>query len=386
MMDAQTKNIQMKKRMRIMLISVAILFGCIIAYKIFISFMINSYISKLKNPIQTVSTMEVKYSDWLPEKKATGSLRAIQGVNVTTELAGMIKNIYFVPGTVVKKDTVLVQLNIDADVAQLNALKASEELAKTNLNRDLLQFKVQAVSKAVLDSDAANLKNFSAQVTQQKAIIEKKTITAPFSGRLGISLVNLGQYLNPGDKVVTLQQLDPLYLDFYMPQQFINEIKVNQSVRTSSESFPGKTYQGKITTIDPIVDSATRNVEAEAIIANPNLELVPGMYTEVIVSTGKPKRYLTLPHSAVTFNPYGDIIYLVNEKQNESDKKSVKTVTQIFVTTGDTRGDQIAILEGLKEGDVVVTSGQLKLKNGSRIEINNTVVPANNPNPTIVNE
>jgi len=385
-MDAQTKNIQMKKRMRIMLISVAILFGCIIAYKIFISFMINSYISKLKNPIQTVSTMEVKYSDWLPEKKATGSLRAIQGVNVTTELAGMIKNIYFVPGTVVKKDTVLVQLNIDADVAQLNALKASEELAKTNLNRDLLQFKVQAVSKAVLDSDAANLKNFSAQVTQQKAIIEKKTITAPFSGRLGISLVNLGQYLNPGDKVVTLQQLDPLYLDFYMPQQFINEIKVNQSVRTSSESFPGKTYQGKITTIDPIVDSATRNVEAEAIIANPNLELVPGMYTEVIVSTGKPKRYLTLPHSAVTFNPYGDIIYLVNEKQNESDKKSVKTVTQIFVTTGDTRGDQIAILEGLKEGDVVVTSGQLKLKNGSRIEINNTVVPANNPNPTIVNE
>ncbi|MDR3492296.1 MAG: efflux RND transporter periplasmic adaptor subunit [Gammaproteobacteria bacterium] len=383
-MDTEAKNSQMKKRMRIMLIGLAILFGCIIVYKIFMSILIGMYISSLKDAVQTVSTMEVKYADWPSERRATGSLRAIQGINVTTELAGMVQTIYFTPGAVVKKGDALVQLNADTEIAQLNALIASQELARINLNRDQKQYNIQAVSKSQVDTDVENLKNFTAQVAQQKTIIAKKTIVAPFSGKLGISAVNLGQYINVGDKVVTLQQLDPLYLDFYIPQQYINDIKLNQSVRTTSESFPGKIYQGKVTTIDPIVDDATRNVEVEATISNPKFELVPGMFTEVLVKTGMPKRYLTLPHTAVSFNPYGDIIYIVHEEKKK--KKTLKTVTQSFVTTGETRGDQVAILDGINEGDIVVTSGQLKLKNGTKIEVNNSVMPANNPNPKTLDE
>jgi membrane fusion protein (multidrug efflux system) len=385
-MNNRTANNTMKKRMRIMLICAGILFGGIFLYKAAQVFLFKRFMASNQAPIVTVSAMKVGYTLWSAELKASSSVRAIRGINVTTELAGMVQKIYFKPGTLVEQGEMLVQLNADSDVALLNSLKASAELAKTVYDRDKAQYAIKAISKASLDFDAADLKSKQAQVAQQAAIVNKKTIRAPFSGRLGISAINPGQYLNPGDKIVTLQELDPVFVDFAVPQQALVKLKTGQDVTVTVDAFPGKKFTGKITTIDPIVDASTRNVKIEATVANSSLEIVPGMFVSTVVHIGEPQKYLTLPQTAVTFNSYGDIIYLVKETLDKNKKDKVLTVTQTFVTTGETRGDQVAILKGLKEGDLVVTSGQLKLNNGSRIVIDNKVVPANNPAPMPVDE
>ncbi|MBS0287978.1 MAG: efflux RND transporter periplasmic adaptor subunit [Proteobacteria bacterium] len=380
----------MVKRMIIMLLGLGILFGGIAAFQSFKSHMMKKYMSAAKEAV-TVTTIEAKNQDWQPKIKATGSLRAIQGVDVTTELAGLVKNIEFKPGTQVTKGNLLVKLNDDAEVAQLQVLLAAQEIARVTYERDKAQFAVFAVSQQTLDNDEATLKGAIAQVNQQKAVIDKKIIRAPFNGRLGISNVNPGQYVNPGDKIVTLQSLDPIYVDFYIPQQSLKLIKKGQEVSMTSDAYPQKTFKGKITTINPIIDAATRNVQIEATMNNPEQILLPGMFATVEVATGKPLPYLTLPQTAISFNPYGEIAYIVkektvNEKSKKNNNKPILIAEQTFVTVGETRGDQVAVLKGINPGDTVVTSGQLKLKNGSEIVINNTVVPSNNPNPKVVNE
>lgn len=375
----------MKKRMIIMLIGVGILFGCIIIYKVVIS-IITSRMMAANQPISTVSTMKASSSIWQPTLSASGSTRAIRGVNVTTQLAGMVQTIYFTPGADINNGDILVQQNADNEIATLHSLQASAELARITYERDKQQFAIKAISKQVLDSDLQNLKNFEAQVKAQAATVEKKTIRAPFTGRLGINLVNPGQFLNPGDSVVTLQTLDPIYVDFFMPQQTLSQFKLHDAVTVHSDAFPNKTFPGKITTINPIVSVDTRNVQVEATIDNPTHELLPGMYATVTITAGKPAKHITLPQSALSFNPYGSLVYLVRESGKDSNGKPILIARQSFVITGETRGDQIAILSGLKEGETVVTSGQLKLKNGSRIVINNKVQPPNNPSPTLPNE
>lgn len=365
------------RRMTIMLIFLAVLFGGIAAYKIFVSFMIKRFLAANQSPVVTVATTKVGYSDWQTLVKAAGSLRAVQGVNVTTQLAGMVQNIYFTPGTLVKKDTLLVQLNIDPDTAQLHSLQAAAKLALITYNRDKLQYAAKGISKQQLDSDLATLDSDNAQVAEQIANIAKKTITAPFTGQLGVSAVNLGQYINPGDTIVTLQQLDPIYVDFYVPQQELPKLKMAQEVNMTVDGFPDKTFSGKITTINPITDVNTRNIEIEATIPNADLKLLPGMFSTVYVIVGEPKSYLTVPETAITYNPYGNLVFLVKQDH---------TVMQQFVTTGDARGDQITILKGLNAGDEIVASGQLKLKNGTKIAVNNSIMPSNNPTPDVLNE
>jgi membrane fusion protein (multidrug efflux system) len=375
-----------KKRMIIMLICLGILFGGIFAYKIFVGFMIKKYMAANSNPVVTVSAMQVDYQTWQPRLTASGSLRAIKGVNVTAQLAGMVQKIYFTPGSNVEENTLLVQLNADDDIALLHSLEASAELAVITYNRDKAQYKVQAVSKETLDTDAANVKNTAAQVAQQAAVVEKKSIRAPFTGRLGISQVNPGQYVNPGGSVVMLQTLDPIYADFYVPQQALAQLKVGMPVTVTSDTYPHKTFTGKITTINPGVEVDTRNVEVEATIANPQLELAPGMFVSVEVTIGEARPFLTLPQTAISFNPYGSVAYIVTETGKDKKGKPILTVKQSFVTTGETRGDQVVILKGLQKGQTVVTSGQLKLKNGSLVEINNAITPSNNPAPKLPNE
>ncbi|TAK78311.1 MAG: efflux RND transporter periplasmic adaptor subunit [Gammaproteobacteria bacterium] len=370
-----------KKPMKIMLILLGILFGGIFIYKGIGGLMMKHYFATHTNPPVTVSTTTVDYSNWQPQLKSVGSLRATLGVNVTAQLGGMIQTIYFTPGSMVKAGTVLVQQNAASNIAQLHSLQANAELARITYERDKAQYKVKAVSKQQLDSDEQNLKSLRAQVVQQAATVDKLTIQAPFSGRLGISQVNPGQYLNPGDSVVTLQSLDPIYADFYLPQQALSQLQVGQNVNLTVDTFPGKTFSGKITTINPIVDTNTRNVEVEATIPNSNSLLAPGMFANVEVKAGNTQSYLTVPQTAITFNSYGDIVYVV--KKTDQDDLSVQ---QVFVTTGATRGDQIAVLKGLQKGDMIVTSGQIKLKNGSRIIINNTVQPDDNAAPVIDNE
>jgi membrane fusion protein (multidrug efflux system) len=331
----------MKKRMLIMLIFIGILFGSIFIYK-----------------IVYVSTMKVGYSQWEPQLKASGSIRAIKGVNVTTELAGLVTKIYFTPGATVKEGTLLVQLNADPEIGQLQSLQAQAGLAQITYTRDQAQYKIHGVSKQTVDADFQNLKSLQAQVAQQAATVAKKTI----------------------------QTLDPIYVDFYMPQQTLAQIKVGQAVSVTSDIFPGKSYMGKITTIEPAIDASTRNVEVEATIPNPNFQLTPGMYATVSVVTGGSQRYLTLPQTAITFNPYGNIVFVVTEKGKDDKGKPILIANQAFVQTGQTRGDQVTIIKGLQAGQTVVTSGQLKLKNGNQIAVNNSVVPQNSPNPVAPDE
>lgn len=378
-------NAAMKTRMKWMLICFAVLFGSIFAVKTLFKFLMYRAMAA-QSMVITVSAMPVNYSGWQPKLKASGSVRAVRGVNVTTELAGMVQTIYFTPGAFVKEGALLVQLNAASDIGQLHVFQANAELALTTYNRDKKQFAVHAISKETLDTDAANLKSAQAQVEQQTATVAKKSITAPFTGRLGISAVNPGQYVNTGDKVVTLQTLDPIYVDFYLPQQVLSDLKVGQNVNVSSDSFPGRIFSGMITTIDPAIDVSTRNIEVEATVSNPNFELTPGMFATVNVITGQPKNYLTLPQTAISFNPYGQVVYVIKQHGKDKTGKPILIANQMFVITGETRGDQITVLKGLKKGDVVVTSGQLKLKNGAQVAINNAVVPTNNPAPVVENE
>ncbi|MCE0724851.1 MULTISPECIES: efflux RND transporter periplasmic adaptor subunit [Legionella] len=379
------KEIFLKKQMIIMLVLVGILFSLIFGWKAFGNYMRNQFFLKSKSPAVTVSTMKVEASLWQPTLKAVGSMRTRLGVNVTTELAGMVQTIYFTPGAMVKKGAVLVQLNAGTELGLLHSLQAQVELAKITYKRNKAQYAVHAVSKQTVDADEWNLKNLQAQVAEQAATAEKKTIRAPFAGQLGINRINPGQFLNVGDTVTTLQALDPIYVDFYLPQQDLGALEIGQTVKLTTNTFPDKIFQGKITTIEPIVDSATRNVLVEATIPNPDFQLKSGMFTRVEVAAGMKKSYLTLPQSAISFNPYGDIVYLVQEsKQKDSNNQPILVVKQVFVTVGDTRGDQIAVLKGLRAGDIVVTSGQLKLKNGSRVLINNKIQPSNEATPKVV--
>jgi membrane fusion protein (multidrug efflux system) len=327
-------------------------------------------------PAQTVTTTLAAYSDWQPQITAVGSVRAVHGVDITTEVTGLVRSLEFHSGEDARRGQVLVRLNADTDIATQHALEAAADLAATVYARDKVQFDAQAISQAQLDADAADLKNKRAQAAAQAALVDKKVLRAPFDGRLGITTVNPGQYLNTGDKVVTLQELDPVYVDFRLPQEQLAQVQPGLEVRVSLDAFPGESFPGKINAVDPLVDSSSRNFQAEATIANPARKVLPGMFVRVVVLTGAQQHYLTLPQTSITFNPYGSTVFLV-----QKDAKGKPTAQQTFVTTGATRGDQIVVLTGIKEGAEVVTSGQLKLKNGTPLEISTLAQPSDAANP-----
>jgi membrane fusion protein (multidrug efflux system) len=385
-MEIHVERYFMTKRMIIMLVCVGLLFGSIFGFQMFKSAMIKKSMSAQKAPPAVVTAMKAEYENWQPKINAVASMRAVRGVDVTTEIAGLVRSMHFRSGQDVDSGQLLVQLNADSDIAQLHSLEAAADLAKTVYERDRNQFAVQAVSKATLDADAADLKSKLALVDQQKAQIKKKSISAPFSGRLGISTVNPGQYLNPGDKIVTLQSLDMLYADFYLPQQELARTSTGQKVILTTDTYPGRTFSGRITTVNPKVDPDTRNFQAEATVPNPGRRLLPGMFASVEILESGMRRFLTLPQTAVTYNPYGETVYIIEESGKGPGGKPVLKAKQTFVTVGGTRGDQVAILKGIKEGDMVVTSGQVKLRSGSTVIINNKVQPSNETAPKPVDE
>jgi membrane fusion protein (multidrug efflux system) len=366
--------------MLIMIVGVVLLVAGI-GFVVFRNIMKQIAQGAVPQPPVVVTAMQVAKQEWQPQLNAVGSLRAVRGVDVTTEIAGLVREIRFKSGDEVKAGTVLIQLNADSDLAQLAALKAAADLAQTTLTRDRVQLAAEAISQAQVDGDEADLKSKRAQAAGQQAIIDKKTIRAPFSGRLGITLVNPGQYLNPGDKVVTLQTIDPIFIDFNLPQQQISGVSVGQTVMVLSDAYLGQPFSGKVTAIDAKVDTATRNVEIEATIANPDKLLLPGMFGRAAVDSGEKKTYLTLPQTAITYNPYGATVFVTADKKDAKGNRQLQA-QQVFVTPGPTRGDQVAILKGVSEGATVVTSGQLKLKNGTPLRIDNSIPPLNDPNPT----
>ncbi|MEM5423452.1 efflux RND transporter periplasmic adaptor subunit [Paraburkholderia ferrariae] len=373
----------MAKRMIIMLICVGILLAALVGFNLFRAHMIQKFMASNAAPPATVTAAIAGYQTWQPQLVAVGSLRAVRGVDVTTEVAGLVREIAFNSGQEVKTGQVLVRLNDDSDRAQLASLQAAADLAQTVYKRDKAQFDIQAIAKAQLDADAADLKSKRAQVEQQAALVVKKTIRAPFAGRVGITTVNPGQYLNPGDAIVTLQAIDPIYADFFLPQQQLGQLQVGQTIVVDTDAFGNRTFDGKIRSINPRVDSTTRNVQIEATVDNRERKLLPGMYANVKIDAGGAQRYLTLPQTAITYNPYGATVFIVKPGEHKNAQGKIMPVAQqVFVTPGPTRGDQVAILKGIGEGTQVVTSGQLKLKNGTPLVIDNRVLPANSPNPT----
>jgi membrane fusion protein (multidrug efflux system) len=293
---------------------------------------------------------------------------------------GIIDQVNFDSGGDVQAGAQIIKLRDSDDVAKLRTLEANRDLAKSNFDRDKAQLDRMLISRAQFDVTAANLQALEAQVAEQEAIIAKKTLRAPFAGHLGIREVNAGQYISPGTKVVTLQALDPIYLDFFLPQQVLERVRVGQEISVTVDTYPNATFAGRITTIDPKVDAATRNVAVRATLPNRDRRLLPGMFANATIETGAPVRYITLPQTAITFNPYGNMVYRVTEQADDKGKQSL-VARQTVVQTGQTRGDQIAILSGLNEGDLIVSAGQTKLQNNAPVTVNNAVQPTNDPNP-----
>jgi membrane fusion protein, multidrug efflux system len=377
--DAATLRRVFRRRLIIIIASVLVLTIGIVGFNLVKAHFIGLALAQNASPKQTVATATVKFDDWQPQLNAVGTLRAVRGVDVTTEVAGLVRTVGFHSGDEIASDAILVRLNADSDIAQQQALAAAADLAAVVLKRDQQQFEAQAISQAQLDSDAADLKNKRAQEAAQAALVAKKTLRAPFAGKLGITTLNPGQYLNPGDRVVTLQQLDPILVDFRLPQQSLSRISVGQALVLTADSWPGVSFAGQITAVNPQIDSATRNVQVEASIDNHSRKLLPGMFGHLQVASGALVHALTLPQSAVTYNPYGATVFLVIP---DPGNKGGQTVKQGFITVGDTRGDQVQALAGVKEGDVVVTAGQLKIKNGTPVAIDNSIKPSSDPNPT----
>jgi membrane fusion protein (multidrug efflux system) len=395
--------------MVVMVVAVLLLIGLIAGIKVL---QIMRMIAASKPPPPAVvSTSKAGYQDWQPELRAVGTLRAVRGADLALDVAGLVTRVNVKSGDEVKEGQLLLQLRDSEDLALLHQLEAAAALADVTFARARDQLAVQVISKADYDQTAADLKVKHAAVAQQEVNVAKKQLRAPFSGRAGIVTINPGTYLNSGTTVVTLQQLDPIYVDFHVPQKDLARLRTGEKVALGLDAFQGRTFAGTVNAISPKVDADTRNVQVEGKVANPDHVLTPGMFTNVSVDVGSTQRYLTLPQTAVVYNPYGETVFVVltkaeadrrqaaaaanddppNDKEQQA-KKPAKgppplppdalVVQQTFVTTGPTRGDQVAILKGLQEGDVVVTSGQIKLKSGSAIRIDNSVQPANSPNPT----
>jgi membrane fusion protein, multidrug efflux system len=379
----KSKSPSMTKRMVIMLIAVVFVFGGIFGFLALKAALIKKFMSTMRAPPQTVSATTARFSSWQPTIDSVGTLRAVKGADLSLEVSGVVDAISFNSGDDVKEGAVLLKLRSDDDAAKLDSLQATAELSELTYQRDLKQFKIQAVSQATLDSDVANLKNAKAQVAQQQAILDKKTLRAPFAGHLGIRAVDLGQYLGAGTTIVTLQALDPIYLDFFVPQQAIDQLRLGQSAAARVDAFKEQTFAGEISAINPKIDTSTRNVQVRATLKNPDHKLLPGMYATVAITTGAPANYITLPQTAITYNPYGDTVYVVDSKAAEAGGKPQQVARQTFVTTGPTRGDQVAVLKGVNEGETIVTAGQIKLHNGSPVLIDNSISPSADATPVL---
>jgi membrane fusion protein (multidrug efflux system) len=320
---------------------------------------------------QTVSTVQAQKTLWQRQLRSVGTLHAVEGADLASEIAGLVMRIGFRAGEDVRAGTLLVQLRDDSE-------RASAEEALQTYRRYAALIKTHAISQSNYDSALANMKS-------TRAAVEKKAIRALYDGRVGIRQVDVGQYVNAGQVVVTLQQLDPIYVDFQVPQQQLSLLKSGDEVILTTDAVAGRNFHGEIVAFDPKVDPVTRNVRVRASVENHEKLLLPGMFGTVVTDVGRARPLITLPQTAIVFNPYGDTVFVVT-KTKADDGSDQLVAQQRFVTTGETRGDQIAILSGLSTKDIVVSTGQLKLKNGTLVTVNNSVPLPNNPAPTPVQQ
>jgi membrane fusion protein (multidrug efflux system) len=331
-------------------------------------------------PPEAVTTILARQEQWPATLDAIGTVVAVQGVTVSADLPGIVENIAFDSGSKVSAGEALVRLDTSQERAQLAAAEAQRELAQLQLERIRRLRDKEVASQAEYDRVAAEFKQAEARAEEIRAVIERKQIRAPFAGVLGIRQVNLGQYLTDGDPVVPLQSLDPVYVNFAVPQQQAGQLKIGATVRVAGESIGGARPVGRVTAINSVVDEATRNVQIQASFRNPYGRLRPGMFVEVQASLGTADSVVSLPASAVSYAPYGNSVFVVGDLPGPNGK-SYRGVEQRFVKLGGGRGDQVAIVSGLKHGEEVVTSGVFKLRNGAAILVNNEIKPGNDPSP-----
>jgi membrane fusion protein (multidrug efflux system) len=326
-------------------------------------------------PPETVTTAVAHTDSWESLLTSVGSLEAVQGVMVTAELTGKVVNIAFQPGTMVKAGDLLVKQDTSTEEAQLRAAEATAALAKTNLDRlrELIGRKI--ISQSEYDNSEAQFKQAIAQCDNIRTVIAKKNIRAPFAGRLGIRLINLGQVLNEGQAIVSLQSLDPIFVNFLLPQQEVAKLQQGLTVRVTTDALPGQLIEGKITALNPQVEASTRNIRIQATLANAQERLRPGMYVNVAVVLPARDEVLSIPATAVLYAPYSDSVFVVEEKKSEKGGQPAKVVRQQFAQLGEKRGDFVSVVTGLKEGDTVVSTGAFKLRNGQEVVVDNTLSP-----------
>jgi membrane fusion protein (multidrug efflux system) len=331
-------------------------------------------------PPEAVTTIVAAREEWASTLTAIGTVAAVRGVTVSADLPGVVDRIAFDSGLAVREGDVLAVQDTRQERAQLAAAEAQRDLARVNFDRIQGLLDERVVSRAEFDRATADERQARARVGEISAAIERKTIRAPFSGVLGIRHVNLGQYLSGGDALVTLQSLDPIYVNFGVPQQAMAQVRAGRRVRVTTDDRAGAAIEGRITAIDSVVDESTRNLQAQATMANTDHRLRAGMFVQTEVVVGAPSPVITLPASAISYAPFGDSVFVVADLKDPRGK-IYRGVRQQFVKLGPARGDQIAIVSGVKAGDEVVTSGVFKLRNGAAVHINNTVRPGNNPAP-----
>ncbi len=327
-------------------------------------------------PPETVTSAAVTRESWETVLTAVGSLDAVQGVTITAEVTGKVTKIAFEPGSRVAAGDLLVQQDISEESARLRSAEATAKLAQINFDRSQKLLPEKVISQSDYDNNRAKLTQALAEVDNIKAVIAKKTIRAPFAGRLGIRMINLGQVINDGQAIVTLQSLDPIFVDFLLPQQQLAQIQAGLEVRVTSDALAGKITTGKITAINPEVDAATRNIRVQATLSNPDEQLRPGMYANVAVVLPHKEDVLAIPATAVLYAPYSDSVFVIETAKGKDGKPAGQTVRQQFVRLGEKRGDFIAVTSGLKPDETVVSTGVFKLRNGQAVVVDNKLAPA----------
>lgn len=384
------------KRMVIMLIVVVIVFGLIFGYKAFVSHMITKFFDNMPVPTAAISTYKAEQDSWALVLEAVGTVNAVNGVNVTAQVGGEVLDIGFTSGAEVKKGDVLITLESAAARAQLNALQTTAQLATQEFDRYQRLFKQGSISKSELENRQAQRDQAVAQAQAQREEINYKTVRAPFDGALGIRKVDIGEYLQAGSPVVSLTQLTPIYVDFSLPEQELGKISTDLSVRVRLDAYPDTDFEGKVTAIEPGADETTRNFTAQATFDNKDKKLRPGMFAHVMIQLPQAEDVVVVPRTAISYAPYGNAVYVVQdapaaETDTASESQPPPTdengepqriVKKRFVKLGRQQGDLVAVIEGLKAGEVVATGGLLKLRNDAPVRIENEVMPSAEADPT----
>ena len=356
----------MIKRLVVVLLALAVVFGAIFGWKFYQGSKMAAILATPPPPA-TVASATVETETWQPYLFAVGSLVATAGVSVSNEVAGQVKEIRFESGQPAKNGEILLQLDDSVDQADLDGLIAERRLAEIQFQRRAKLLKEKSVSRSEYDEAQATLQNAEAKVAAKRALIRKKSIKAPFAGVLGIRQVDLGQYLAAGSQIVSLQALDPIYVDYSLPERHYAQLAEDQEVVVEVQAYPGRSFQGHVTAISPRVETGTRNVKVRATLPNPERRLRPGMFAEVRTLLPQRASVLTVPRTAITYNPYGDSVFIIEKQEGEM------VVQRRQVQTGEVRNGRVEIVQGLQAGDVVVNAGQVKLRNGQPVQIDNSV-------------